>query len=57
MLGRLLLESSQVPNGTEITSPAEWKHHFEQIEWVDPNKKNLVAEGMSRLISFLFEIC
>ncbi|EEA21481.1 Carbamoyl-phosphate synthase [Talaromyces marneffei ATCC 18224] len=44
MLGRLLLESSQVPNGTEITSPAEWKQHFEQVEWVDPNKKNLVAE-------------
>ncbi|RAO69241.1 uncharacterized protein BHQ10_005253 [Talaromyces amestolkiae] len=44
MLGRLLLESSQVPNGTEITSSAEWKQHFEQIEWVDPNKKNLVAE-------------
>lgn len=57
MLGRLLLESSQVPNGTEITSPAEWKQHFEQIEWVDPNKKNLVAEGMPCLISFLFEIC
>jgi carbamoyl-phosphate synthase/aspartate carbamoyltransferase len=46
MLGRLLLESSQVPNGTEITSLAEWKQHFEEIEWVDPNKKNLVAGGM-----------
>jgi carbamoyl-phosphate synthase/aspartate carbamoyltransferase len=22
-----------------------WRSNFEQIEWVDPNKKNLVAEG------------
>jgi carbamoyl-phosphate synthase/aspartate carbamoyltransferase len=22
-----------------------WRKNFEQIEWVDPNKKNLVAEG------------
>jgi carbamoyl-phosphate synthase/aspartate carbamoyltransferase len=22
-----------------------WRNNFEQIEWVDPNKKNLVAEG------------
>jgi carbamoyl-phosphate synthase/aspartate carbamoyltransferase len=23
----------------------EWKSSFAQIEWLDPNKKNLVAEG------------
>lgn len=53
MLGRLLLESSQVPNGAELTSAADWKQHFEKIEWVDPNKKNLVAEGMFYIISLV----
>lgn len=48
MLGRLLLESG-VSNGTksdDIASSTEWREHFEKIDWVDPNTKNLVAEGM-----------
>lgn len=52
MLGRLLLESAEVPNGTEsngVVSSTQWRHRFQQIDWVDPNKTNLVAEGMYSL--------
>lgn len=47
MLGRLLLQKSEtVSDATVIpTEKDSWKPFFEQIEWVDPNKKNLVAEG------------
>lgn len=46
MLGRLLLETSTRSDGfaADLTS-AQWRSHFEQIEWEDPNEKNLVAEG------------
>ncbi|QKX53086.1 uncharacterized protein TRUGW13939_00157 [Talaromyces rugulosus] len=45
MLGRLLLETSTGSDGiaSDLTS-AQWRSHCEQIEWEDPNKKNLVAE-------------
>lgn len=47
MLGRLLLQKSQLPNGTVTNgTPGEWRESFEDIEWVDPSKINLVAEGM-----------
>jgi len=46
MLGRMLLQKSGEVNGAATSVQGEdWKSHFEQIEWVDPNKKNLVAEG------------
>ncbi|OKP02488.1 Protein pyrABCN [Penicillium subrubescens] len=45
MLGRMLLQKAGEPNGVASGVKGEdWKSHFEQIEWVDPNKKNLVAE-------------
>ncbi|OQE27643.1 hypothetical protein PENSTE_c004G07954 [Penicillium steckii] len=45
MLGRMLLQKTDVTK--EVASSADvatWKSHFEEIEWVDPNTKNLVAE-------------
>ncbi|KAJ5453507.1 Protein pyrABCN [Penicillium daleae] len=45
MLGRMLLQKTGDANGVaDGVHGEEWKSHFEQIEWVDPNKKNLVAE-------------
>ncbi|KAJ5388831.1 Protein pyrABCN [Penicillium cosmopolitanum] len=48
MLGRMLLQkpnvSQEVASGTDI---ATWKSHFEEIEWVDCNTKNLVAEDVA----------
>ncbi|KAF2645706.1 carbamoyl-phosphate synth [Massarina eburnea CBS 473.64] len=57
MLGRLLQRtappavSSALVNGAVDTQglpvdavESEWAKEFEQIDWVDPNKKNLVAE-------------
>ncbi|KAJ5083347.1 Carbamoyl-phosphate synthase large subunit [Penicillium angulare] len=45
MLGRLLLQKSGDANSVVAASEvANWKSHFEEIEWVDPNTKNLVAE-------------
>ncbi|KAJ5982923.1 Protein pyrABCN, partial [Penicillium waksmanii] len=45
MLGRMLLQkpdvAQEVASGTDA---ATWKSHFEEIEWVDCNTKNLVAE-------------
>lgn len=46
MLGRMLLQKAGEANGVaDGVHSDDWKSHFEQIEWVDPNKKNLVAEG------------
>jgi carbamoyl-phosphate synthase/aspartate carbamoyltransferase len=54
MLGRMLLQKKSLANGvangnTSTASlahgPADWKPYFESIEWVNPNEKNLVAEG------------
>ncbi|KAJ4300377.1 Carbamoyl-phosphate synthase [Collariella sp. IMI 366227] len=52
MLGRMLLEKKDMPNG--VNGDAEgfplpgimgnWRPHFEAIDWVNPNEKNLVAE-------------
>jgi carbamoyl-phosphate synthase / aspartate carbamoyltransferase len=52
MLGRLMKRTSEVngvltPTSEEPPSD-EWRQHYQQVEWVDPNKKNLVAEGKSR---------
>lgn len=54
MLGRMLLQNQKVPsgllNGLEngngaVRAARKWKPYFETVEWVNPNEKNLVAEG------------
>ena len=51
MPGRMLIVSSSVSNGaSECTNDIsgdgkKWRKNFEEIDWVDPNTKNLVAEG------------
>lgn len=55
MLGRMLLQKKKLPNGlangtengngTAVQAAREWKPYFETVEWVNPNEKNLVAEG------------
>jgi carbamoyl-phosphate synthase/aspartate carbamoyltransferase len=58
MLGRMLLQKSDLSNGLTngltnghpITSSKDWRSSFETIDWVDPNEKNLVADGESILI-------
>lgn len=46
MLGRLRLQKAGESNGVSAgVEAANWSSHFEEIEWVDPNAKNLVAEG------------
>ncbi|KAI1394073.1 carbamoyl-phosphate synth [Hypoxylon trugodes] len=51
MLGRMLLQKQGIINGvTNGVNGAsnhqikDWKPHFESIDWVNPNTKNLVAE-------------
>lgn len=51
MLGRLMQRTGPTPISTVLTTDAadedveDWRSSFEQVEWLDPNKKNLVAEG------------
>jgi carbamoyl-phosphate synthase/aspartate carbamoyltransferase len=57
MLARLRQRTGPSPSSTALTNGAvdtsaladgeveDWSSAFEEIEWVDPNKKNLVAEG------------
>ncbi|KAF2829255.1 carbamoyl-phosphate synth [Ophiobolus disseminans] len=56
MLGRLMQRTTAAPNSTEPTNgdvdtavlaegeSEDWRSSFEQVEWTDPNSKNLVAE-------------
>ena len=44
-LGRLLLQKPGMTNGPKGISQEGWKSNFEDVEWVNPNEKNLVAEG------------
>lgn len=65
MLGKLLLQKSagvgsKLANslssivGTKSTDKAyDWRSDFESVEWIDPNAKNLVAEGNLSLILVL----
>jgi carbamoyl-phosphate synthase/aspartate carbamoyltransferase len=59
MLGRMLLQKENssnchvngLANGTpDLTSSKDWRSSFEIIDWVNPNTKNLVADGESLLI-------
>jgi carbamoyl-phosphate synthase/aspartate carbamoyltransferase len=57
MLGRLLQRTIAAPNSTALTNGTvntqaladgeveDWRTSFAQLEWSDPNEKNLVAEG------------
>jgi carbamoyl-phosphate synthase / aspartate carbamoyltransferase len=56
MLGRMLLQQTGLANGTSNGSShgqrappttKDWVSHFEKVDWTDPNKTNLVAEGES----------
>ena len=50
LLGRMLLQKPNAASG-QLTGNAtpqamkEWKDSFETVDWVNPNEKNLVAEG------------
>lgn len=59
MLGRMLLQKQDPINGVSNGANGEttghliskdWKPYFESHDWVNPNTKNLVAEGMSAYI-------
>jgi carbamoyl-phosphate synthase / aspartate carbamoyltransferase len=56
MLGRMLVQNikgAQLVNGNSIlqhrstkdSTPGGWRQDFETVDWVNPNEKNLVAEG------------
>lgn len=56
MLGRMLLQKNNLTNGTlnglsngtaalKLSTSTAWRSNFETIDWVDPNKQNLVADG------------
>jgi carbamoyl-phosphate synthase/aspartate carbamoyltransferase len=53
MLGRMLLEKKDLADGVNgdvegFALPGrmgDWKPYFESVDWVNPNEKNLVAEG------------
>lgn len=58
LLGRMLLQTTPavsnvseegVPDGSLLApfTPDNWTQHFESLDWVNPNEKNLVAEGES----------
>lgn len=53
MLGRMLLQKSSSPSGAVdgVADKDSWRSSFEQIDWINPNTKNLVSEG-----KFLFRI-
>lgn len=49
MLGRMLLQNDSLADLAALNKAGQdWRPYFEQLEWVDPNKKNLVAEGEFR---------
>jgi len=55
MLGRMLMQKRNLTNGavsgqlngspSRHLQGSNWRAHFDAIEWVNPNKRNLVAEG------------
>lgn len=48
MLGRMLLQKNIPASGNDnisALSTKDWRSSFEAIDWVDPNAKNLVADG------------
>lgn len=63
MLGRMLQQkqpASNGVNGSTATShgiKGDWKPYFEDIEWHNPNTKNLVAEGKLRALAGAHDCC
>ena len=66
MLGKMLIEKQSATNGvvngspadsglTKRSSPEALKGNFEQADWTDPNKRNLVASGKN-IRSWTFEL-
>ena len=55
MLGKMLLESKTLPNGTAngLVDSHPSLDYFETIDWVNPNEKNLVAQGESPSLSVI----
>lgn len=60
MLGRMLLQKNtgarEVILNSDSAKPIrshDWRFDFETQDWVDPNSKNLVAEGRSLLLEAL----
>jgi carbamoyl-phosphate synthase/aspartate carbamoyltransferase len=60
MLGRMLLQKHNLAKGStndaakdifSLTSGKDWRSYFETIDWVNPNTKNLVADGESLLVA------
>ena len=47
MLGKMLLGKRDNLAAGEPKDGHNWRDDFEAVEWVDPNAKNLVAEGMT----------
>lgn len=53
MLGRMLLQKDNVANGhvngaaSALVASKNWRDGFESIDWLNPNTKNLVADGES----------
>lgn len=45
MLGKMLLAKKDLVAAGEPEDGHDWREDFETVEWVDPNAKNLVAEG------------
>lgn len=48
MLGRMLLQKAGTPKDladVDSTDKDSWRASFEQIDWANPNTKNLVSEG------------
>jgi carbamoyl-phosphate synthase/aspartate carbamoyltransferase len=45
MLGKILFPISIV-GPTVIPADAQWMGEYQNVDWVDPNARNLVAEGM-----------
>ena len=55
MLGRMLLQKQNLTNGHNgltngtfaVSFSKNWRSAFEEIDWVNPNERNLVADGES----------
>jgi len=45
MLGKILFPTSLV-GPSVIPADAEWMTNYQNVDWVDPNARNLVAEGI-----------
>lgn len=62
MLGKMLLQKSTGVGGKLVSGlsniigtkhtdgPRDWRSDFETVGWLDPNTKNLVAEGGQSLV-------